>query len=81
MTSGLIIDDLRTTNDLYNPVIDHPYSGYHFITNSLHALANGMRGHQILCNPHPSLLMCQFVESLKRIFDVFPSNQLLPKFF
>ena len=42
--------DLRTTNDLCNPV-----------SNILHTLANSMCGLQILCNPHPSLLMCQSV--------------------
>jgi hypothetical protein len=43
------------------------------------SFANGMRGLQILCNPHPSLFMCQFVQLLQRIFNVCPSNQLLRK--
>src|SRR5712672_388146 len=40
-----------------HPIVDD----YHLISNSLHTLANGMRGLQILCNAHPGLLMRQFV--------------------
>jgi hypothetical protein len=46
-----------------------------------HTLAHSVRGLQILCNPHPSLLMSQFVQPLQRIFDICPSDQLLRVFF